>query len=74
VGLSDSPPVLEAPPNREVDRCLELRWAPRRARVGVVGTERRRSASWDDSLDAIQPVPCSRVSSQPRLKHIFLTS
>ena len=32
VGLSDGSSVLEAPPNPEVDRCLELRWGPRRAR------------------------------------------
>jgi len=33
-GLVYKPPVLAAPPDPEVDRCLELRWAPRRARFG----------------------------------------
>jgi hypothetical protein len=38
--LSDGPPVPEAPPNPEVNRGLKLRRAPRRARVGVVGSKR----------------------------------
>ncbi len=44
VGLSDSPPELETPPNPEVDRFLELRCAPPRARVGVVGPEACRAS------------------------------
>jgi len=59
VGLSDGPPVLEAPPNPEVDRCLELRWAPRRARVGV--SDRRallpRRARWSESSGPTPPAP-----------------
>jgi hypothetical protein len=36
-GLINGPSDRAPPPNPEVNRCLELRWALHRARVGVVG-------------------------------------
>ena len=39
-GLINGPSDRAPPPNPEVNRCLELRWALHRARVGVVGPTR----------------------------------
>jgi hypothetical protein len=51
VCLSNGPPMLEAQSSSEVDPCLELRWAPRRARVGFVGQTRATTTAWEMGID-----------------------
>ena len=44
-GLRDSPPGLAAPPDPEVDRCLELRWGSARAEASVSSDRRAENPS-----------------------------
>jgi hypothetical protein len=69
-GLINGPSDRAPPPNPEVNRCLKLRWALHRARVGVVGptrasdgTETKAHRSLENSLATAVILRLPRFSS-----------